>query len=166
MILAHAEAARSIKIATEQINFFTLYCPKPGQYLFLTVMRAFILFLTMFISGASFAQEDSTLIYHIDPKLEKIIEQRNALLKENPVLAGYRVQIYFGSNRIEAQEARSKFASLYPDIDTYLIYQQPYFKLRAGDFRTRLEAYKLFQNIQKEFKSVFIVNDEINLPKL
>jgi hypothetical protein len=72
--------------------------------------------------------------------------------------------LYYGGNRAEALDLKSKFAALHPDVESYLIYQQPYFRLRAGNFRTRMEAYKLFKVVQKEFPSVFIVNDEIAFP--
>jgi hypothetical protein len=36
----------------------------------------------------------------------------------------------------------------------------------VGDFRTKLEAYKFLKEISIEFPGSFIVQDEIELPKL
>jgi UDP-2,3-diacylglucosamine pyrophosphatase LpxH len=33
----------------------------------------------------------------------------------------------------------------FPEMRTYISYREPNFKVRAGDFRTRLEARKLMQ---------------------
>ncbi len=79
---------------------------------------------------------------------------------------GYRVQIHFGPEKAKAQDVRSKFMTEYHDIAAYLDYQQPYFKIRVGDFRTKLEAYKLLQLISIDFPGAFIVSDDIEMPKL
>lgn len=78
---------------------------------------------------------------------------------------GYRVQIFTGSNRNEAYNAQAKFNELYPDMKTYIIYAEPNFKVRAGDFRTRLEAAKLMEQLRAQFTSLFIITEKINLSK-
>jgi hypothetical protein len=55
---------------------------------------------------------------------------------------------------------------LYPEADAYLIYQQPNFRVRVGDFRNRMEAHALYKKMLEEFPEVIIVPDKINLPKL
>jgi hypothetical protein len=78
---------------------------------------------------------------------------------------GYRVQIYSGSNRKEAFDTQSLFQAEYPDVRTYVIYREPNFKVRAGDFRTRLEATKLMEELRHTFTGMFIISETINLPK-
>jgi hypothetical protein len=53
-----------------------------------------------------------------------------------------------------------------PEAEVYLIYQQPYFKVRVGDYRTKLEAEAVYRQLLHEFDKLFIVPDKINLPKL
>lgn len=81
-------------------------------------------------------------------------------------MPGYRIQVYFGSERTKAQEIRAEILLSHPDIPAYLIYQQPNFKVRIGDFRTRLEASGFLKKIEYHFKSAFIVPDEVKLPDL
>lgn len=81
-------------------------------------------------------------------------------------MPGYRIQLYFGGERIKAQEVRSEFLLSYPEVPAYLIYQQPNFKVRAGDFRTRLEAAGFLKKLEFRFKSSFIVPDDVKLPSL
>jgi len=81
-------------------------------------------------------------------------------------MKGYRVQIHFGPEKGKAMDVRTKFNSQYNSISSYLDYQQPYFKIRAGDFRTKLEAYKLLQEISGSFPGAFIVSDDIELPRI
>jgi len=106
-----------------------------------------------------------------DPRIDSLIALRIALSK-NPSAPGiyapasangFRVQIFNGSNRNEAYNAQSKFNELYPDMKTYIIYNEPNFKVRAGDFRTRLEASKLMEQLRSQFTSLFIISEHINL---
>jgi len=85
-------------------------------------------------------------------------------------MEGYRIQIYASSNRNardESNKARAAFINMFPDIVSYPLYAEPgYFKVRVGDFRTKIEATKLFQIISKEFPGAYIVPDVINFPDL
>lgn len=100
------------------------------------------------------------------PELDSLVEQNQQSNLQNPTISGYRVQIFFGSDRKAANDARTKFLQLYPEVDAYLVYQQPNFKVRVGDFRTQQEAQAIFRNLLTHFDKVFIVPDKINLPKL
>jgi hypothetical protein len=77
---------------------------------------------------------------------------------------GYRIQIYFGSDRVKAQEIRTEFMRTFPEQGAYLIYQQPNFKVRVGDFRTRIEAQGFLKSLYDRYVPSFIVPDEVKLP--
>jgi hypothetical protein len=117
---------------------------------------AFIVFVVVFNSSV-FAQE----IGKIDiVESKQILELVNRKLQENQLsktINGYREK---------AREVKSKFLQSFPYIEAYDSYQQPNFRIRVGDFRTRLQAIKFLKEIQSLFPSAFIVNDYISLPKL
>ena len=108
---------------------------------------------------------DSTLIQ--DQRVNQLILKHIQIneAKKNK-MKGYRVQIHFGPEKAKALDVKTKFTTQYPNAPAYLDYQQPYFKIRAGDFRTKLEAYKLLQEISDDFPGAFIVSDDIELPPL
>lgn len=128
-------------------------------------MKTRFLFILILLSKFAWSQDTSKVNWIIDNKVDVLLQKKLELDQQKPSIQGFRVQLYYGGNRTEALELKSKFAQLHPDVESYLIYQQPYFRLRVGDFRSRLEAYKLMKKVEKEFPSVFIVNDEINFPK-
>lgn len=101
-----------------------------------------------------------------DSGIDSLIEADKIQAESDPTLQGYRIQLFADSDRKGAQDIRTKFLQLFPDIDAYLTYQQPYFKVRVGDFRTRIEAYALYKEMLQHFDKVLIVPDKINLPKL
>ncbi|QHS54683.1 SPOR domain-containing protein [Mucilaginibacter sp. 14171R-50] len=78
---------------------------------------------------------------------------------------GYRVQIYSGSNRTAAYNAQAKFNRAFPEMRTYIIYREPNFKVRAGDFRSRIEAERMKEQLKTMFAAMFIVSEKINPPK-
>jgi hypothetical protein len=72
----------------------------------------------------------------------------------------------FEPERRTIEEARSRFSAQYPNIDTYVVFNAPHFFLKAGDFRTLMEAEKLKENVVSEFPTSFIVKEQVNLPKI
>lgn len=76
---------------------------------------------------------------------------------------GYRIKIHFSVDRDAAENSRTKFTAAFPDIITYLDYQQPNFVVLVGDYRTKLEAFESLKKIQAEFPNAFIVKGKINV---
>jgi len=79
--------------------------------------------------------------------------------------SGYRVQIFFGK-RPEALKMKAEFQKSHSEVPAYISYLAPNFRLRVGDFRTRLEAEKLKREIDTEYSGCYIVRDKIELPVL
>lgn len=96
----------------------------------------------------------------------ELIDRYKKLNAANLTMSGFRIQIYFGSERMKAQELKSQFNNDYPLIPAYLIYQQPNFKVRVGDFKSRLEAVGFLRKIENDFTTTFIVPDEVKLPEI
>ncbi|WPU93755.1 SPOR domain-containing protein [Mucilaginibacter sabulilitoris] len=128
-------------------------------------------FILLIASSRSFAQQTRGKVEVIkDPLVDTLIAKR---LEMNNAVGvpttfssyGYRVQIFSGSNRKDAFNAQARLQDQYPELRTYIIYSEPNFKVRAGDFRTRLEAQKLMQELRSSFSSLFIISEKINLPK-
>ena len=77
---------------------------------------------------------------------------------------GFRVQIFSGNSRWEAVQVKSDFLAKFDEANPpYLVYQQPNFKIRVGDYKNRLEATKFLELYKADFPSAFIVKDEIEL---
>jgi len=79
---------------------------------------------------------------------------------------GYRIRIYSESgigSKEGQQRVRARFLSLYPDIDAYYRYDEPFFKVYVGDCRTRSEALKLYDRVKKNFPNPILREDYINI---
>jgi len=96
--------------------------------------------------------------------LDSLIEKNIAINKLNKTIPGFRIQIFSGNERNNANNIKTHFLKLYPNQTAYLAYQQPYFKIRIGDFKTRLEAKLFYNKIKEVFGECIIIADKINLP--
>jgi len=125
----------------------------------------------------AFAQNRGEVIIVKDPLIDSLIEKRLELNKtvisptikrSGPVVAqvGYRVQVFYGSDRRKTFLEQGRFKSLYPKLNTYIIYKEPNYYLRVGDFRTRLEAQRLMNELRPLFPTLFIFREKINAPIL
>lgn len=97
-----------------------------------------------------------------DSRVDNLLET----YKSSFSVQGYRIQIYSDNKKQPARDEKAKFLSLYSNVKAHEIYQQPYFKIRVGDFRTKLEAYKFQKEIVSNFPNSFIVKDEIEVDQL
>jgi len=123
-----------------------------------------------------FAQQRGKVEVVKDPKVDSLIQnylvdKKTGALPNAPdgnaavSTDGYRVQIYSGAQRQAAYDAQAKFQERFPDQRTYISYNEPNFKVRVGDFRTRLEAEKMVHDLKPWFSGMFIVSEKIT-PKL
>jgi hypothetical protein len=86
--------------------------------------------------------------------------------KKTSGIPGYRIRIYSESGvgaKEQQQRQKARFLTLYPGIDAYYQYDEPFFKVYVGDCRTRSEALKLLDRIKREFPNPIIREDYIVL---
>ncbi len=109
-----------------------------------------------------------------DPRVDTLIAKRSTLNKMGGGAVGhfgtssygYRVQFFSGASRKAAFEAQNKVQQGHPGIRTYIIYRDPNYKVKAGNFRSRMEAVKLMEELKGTFPIMFIISEKIDLPKL
>ena len=110
--------------------------------------------------SVSFAQ----VRYSVDPKIQQIQSDYIKAWEKVDKIDGYRIQItaYSGNNsRNKAEAERASFKANFPGIGVYLSYSEPYFKIRVGNYLTRLEAYKDLKRIQLTYPNAYIVPEKI-----
>jgi hypothetical protein len=106
-----------------------------------------------------------------DQRLTNMVERHIENNLGNEGIEGWRVEILFLSAsstndaREKALKAKETFLSMYPDINVYIKFMAPDFKVRVGDFRTKSEALKLKKEIIGIFPKSFEVKDIIKVPE-
>jgi hypothetical protein len=104
---------------------------------------------------------------YADSRLNNAIAATQPMEGTAPTLQGYRIQIYSGNDRNQASHIKETFLKMYPNQPAYLDYSAPNFRIKIGDFRSKLEAQKLFHDLKQSFGGgVLLVPDKINFPEL
>jgi len=122
----------------------------------------------MFLFSCSASAQTSGKVEVIkDPRIDTLIAKRAELSKSVGIgqLMGFRVQLYSGSVRKDAYNLQARFQQDFPDIRSYVTYNEPNFKLRVGDFRTHMEAERFQEQLKRTYEGTFIVTDKINTPQ-
>lgn len=82
---------------------------------------------------------------------------------------GFRIVIFFdngSSARANAEATIESFNVLYPDVRSYMGYENPYFKVLVGGCVTSEEAIVLLGRITPNFPKAYITREDIKLEEL
>jgi hypothetical protein len=104
-----------------------------------------------------------------DEKVDLLVSKHIQVNQNRRWIDGYRIQIFFDSgtnSKTKAQSIYDSFKGRYPETGTYLTFKAPNYKVRVGDFRTRLDAQRFLNSIIGEYPNAWIIEDMINLPKV
>lgn len=97
-----------------------------------------------------------------DPRLDILLEtHKNLQYGGIRRMRGYRVQIYSGNDRTEAIRRKVDFMRRYPRVKTYMIYAQPQYRVRVGNFATRSDAAELYRETISIFGAAMIVPENV-----
>ncbi len=107
-------------------------------------------------------------VFH-NEKIGFLLHSHREIMIERLGIPGFRVHLYMDSGnraRLNTQHEQAGFEEKYPDQAAYIVYEEPYFKLRVGDFRTRLDARRFLEKIRRDYPAAYIVVDLINYPEM
>ncbi|QQS29785.1 MAG: SPOR domain-containing protein [Sphingobacteriales bacterium] len=133
--------------------------------------KAFYLILTLLFSPLLFAQQT----YYTSPGIISILpnHQVNMLIEAHKnanakkhTTQGFRVQIIQDSSREAVRQQKAALLKKFPQLRAYEVYDQPFFKLRVGDYLHRFEAFKVMHDLKSTFPASFIVQDKVNISEL
>ena len=104
-----------------------------------------------------------------DQRVETLVRKHIAINETRQTISGFRIQIFFDSGNLsksKASKVYDDFITRFPEIPAYLTFKAPNYKVRIGDFRTRLDAQRFMRTIATEFPDAWVIADEINPPPI
>lgn len=106
--------------------------------------------------------EATGVVVHSDPRLAVLVK-KHSNIKKGLIRSGrgYRVQIYAGNDRNKATQIKVDFMRRFPGVRTYLTYSAPQFRVKVGDYQTRGDAQKIYNQVRALYTPVMIVPDLI-----
>lgn len=130
-------------------------------------MKLFVVSLLLFFLAINVSAQSGSVEIIADPGIDQLVDKHIYLNRHQSTLDGWRVQVFFDSganSKRRANEVLSRFSGQYPEIRAYLSFKEPYYRVRVGDFRTRLEAEGFMKSVKTEYPNAFATADKINPP--
>ena len=129
--------------------------------------RQFLIVIVFLMSFCSVAGQDVNI--KRNSAVDSLVSLHKKINRIDSLVPGFRVQIFFESGNFskkQALETAEKFVVSYPLIKYYLSFNEPYYRIRVGDYRTMIEAKGFLMNIINEYPSAFVVEEMIHHPSL
>lgn len=87
-------------------------------------------------------------------------------------MRGYKINVFSGNDqrrsKNEAYYKKGLVSSAFPDQQITVIFNAPFWRVRAGNFKTRDEAEQVLKEMKRAFPSfgreMYIVVDEVKIP--
>lgn len=119
--------------------------------------------------AANAQHENGSVIIYQDARIDSLLSLNIEYNKAFPFISGYKIQIYMelGNNALDkANQIKQEFEENFPGVMAYVTFREPYYRVRVGDYRTRLEANQLLETIKRTYPDAWIIQDNISLPLL
>ena len=116
---------------------------------------------------ASPVKVDSLTTIHSTVKITEHLDAANIIA--TTAANGYRIMLFMSNSqnaRTEAFAACDTLAVRVPGLQTYVTYDNPYFKVATGNCVSQEEALVLLQRIKPSFPKAFIMRENIPLTEL
>lgn len=134
-------------------------------------MRSFVLFLILLLPQMLWAQSHiygsnrskGRIEIKGDVAVSQLVQKHVELNERVRTIPGYRIQVASlsgSSSKNRAFDMKERLREAYPGVEAYVVFDEPNFKVKVGDFRTRLEAYVFLQHIRADFPGT-IIRDNI-----
>lgn len=107
-----------------------------------------------FLCGIEVKAQQATVDIEQNQKIEKLMEVKTQLNKNNKIGDRYVIQLFYGDNG-EANEIIQEYRKLY-EYPSQIAYEAPNYKVWIGNFRNRLEADRALLKIKENFPAAFI----------
>jgi hypothetical protein len=121
------------------------------------------------LSAQQLASDTSSVVVHKDSRVDLLVKKQAEINEETTrnarrVAKGFRLLVVNTNKRDEAIGAKARLYQYFPELKSYLLYQSPYFKLKAGNFKERKDAETYQKKLNAFFPAgVFIMNDVIEV---
>lgn len=103
---------------------------------------------------------------HQSPSLSLLLDEHRDFMHQLATLPGYRIQLYTTTRLKEANVFRMSFEQVFPDIKVYILFNEPNYRIRVGNFTDRITARAQLEALRETYPTAIVVKDQINLEAL
>ncbi|CCH56439.1 sporulation domain protein [Fibrisoma limi BUZ 3] len=100
---------------------------------------------------------------HVNRQLDLVLDTIAATNRSVRYAPGFRIQVYVGNQRQQAESAKLLIYQNFPELSAYLTYNQPTYRLKVGDFMRRLDAERYYSSIRQLIPSAQLQSDKVEI---
>ena len=113
------------------------------------------------IDATKVVSQGAPITGHLKYELDSVNQIIIAQNKVRKYVDGYTIQVYTGSDRDKAYAAKSKVLEINPDLEPTMHYIQPSYKVKVGQYVSKLEAHEIYESLRKEFPLALLIPERI-----
>lgn len=98
---------------------------------------------------------------NVNAKVDFVLDSIDRLNSLRKFIEGYTIQIYSGQNREDANTAKKVLADENTGLTADLQYIQPKFRVRVGNYFSKLEAQKDLMRLKSIFPNAILIPEKI-----
>lgn len=94
-----------------------------------------------------------------DVKVSELVKKHIEFNEKMQTVPGFRIQIasLSGPNsRNSAFDLKRRFKEEFPDVEVYIVFTEPNFRIKVGDFTSKLDAYVFMQRIKDRYPGTIV----------
>ena len=99
--------------------------------------------------------------YAINDQVDSVLDSIHERDLNVGYIDGYTIQVYSGIKREDALNIKKKLSQALPELESEVQYRQPNFRVRTGEYLSRLEAQKDYLGVKKYFPNAIVIPDRI-----
>ncbi|MEM1406170.1 MAG: hypothetical protein AAGG59_05305 [Bacteroidota bacterium] len=99
--------------------------------------------------------------FDITKELNAILDSIDVIRRDKRFVDGFTIQVYSGYDSEEATKARGRVYSILENSTPSLKFEEPNFKVKVGNYYSRLEAQRDYALIKEKFSSALIIPQRI-----
>ncbi len=108
-------------------------------------------------------KRDVTPVEHQTSEVDAKLQEITSFNRTSNSAQGFTIQVYSGTSREEASEAKAQVYKILPESRPQTRYEQPIYRVRVGEFIDRLEAQNTYAKLLSEFPQAIVIPTRIML---
>jgi hypothetical protein len=102
---------------------------------------------------------------HVNQKLDEASDAMANKNKNIKFANGFRIQIYVGNDKKSADDVKINIYQNFQELNPYISYNFPTYKIRVGDFLNRMDAERYLTQLKETYPGSIILPDKVEIKK-
>jgi len=124
-------------------------------------MKGLKLFAVMFFALVVTGSISAQITVNEEADITRAMDYYKTLANSTNHINGWRIQLINTDNRRQMEAARARFTSEYPYLKLTWEHVQPYYKVKVGAYKDKMELESFLRSLKADFPRAIPVRDKI-----